>query len=388
MNSHDGPAGGRTPGSISIVAAGDSVITQTMSSCPGQDLLALREIIRAADVRFTNLEVLFNDGEGYPSAESGGTWLSAEPYLIEELKWLGFNLYACANNHTMDWSWDGLRRHLMNLDRAGVVHAGAGKDAGHARIPAYLETAGGRVALISLTTTIPNSGRAGEARQDCQGRPGVNTLRHNRSGYHKLDAARILTAIGEARSRADWVLCSVHSHEHPRGALQSPVRFQIDFCRASVDAGADAVICHGPHVVRAIEIYHGKPILHGLGNFIFQIEPAGCQPADFYEELGLGDSATLADALDARNAAPRWAFLKKPTCWESIVPVWRYEGGALVELKVYPVSLGFGLPTRARGRPAMAGGDQARRIIDRVGCLSRSYGLEIEFMDGIGVAKW
>ncbi|MGE5509132.1 MAG: CapA family protein [Chitinophagales bacterium] len=393
------------PGDISMVATGDSLLTQRLRPYVEPEYLGLLELIRSADVRLTNLETLFNGCSGYPAAESGGTWVSAEPSLSEELKWLGFNLFACANNHSMDWSSGGLLAHLRTLDRAGLVWAGIGKDAGRAREPAYLELGAGRIGLVSLTTTIANAGRAGEPRPDCQGRPGANTLRNAAtyrpaadadggvgrrvvvSQYHQPDADRILAAIRDARRQAGWVLCSMHTHEGLPGEPEKPLPFQRHFAHAAVDAGADAVVCHGPHVVRGVELYGGKPIFHGLGNFIFQNETVKRQPADFYEQFGLGPEATPADAFDARDADPRRSFTGNPAYWESVVAWWRYAGSRLAEVKLYPITLGFGLPRAVRGRPLLASGEQAQRIIARVAELSQAFDVQIRAEDGVGVVQ-
>src|SRR5215471_15467995 len=85
--------------------------------------------------------------------------------------------------------------------------------------------------------------------------------------------------IREARRQADWVIFSLHNHEcGPAGALtaathvglEEPARFAVDFAHAAIDAGADVVAGHGPHLTLGVEIYKDRPILYSLGNFIFE----------------------------------------------------------------------------------------------------------------------
>ena len=67
-----------------------------------------------------------------------------------------------------------------------------------------------------------------------------------------------------------------------------------------IDAGATTYIIHGPHQLRGIDIYKGRPIFYSLGNFIFQNETIDPMPADYYEKYGLPDTALASDLYDAR----------------------------------------------------------------------------------------
>ena len=83
---------------------------------------------------------------------------------------------------------------------------------------------------------------------------------------------------------ADIVIVSLHCHES--GANRSvPADFIPIFAKAVIDAGADVFVGHGPHVLRGIEIYKGKPIFYSLSNFIFQNETVLRMPEDSYEAV-------------------------------------------------------------------------------------------------------
>ncbi len=150
---------------MTFALTGDAIITRRLSPFGKPEYLRMLEVIRSADLAFTNLEVLFHDfSEGYPATHSGGTWMAAEPYLAGELVWAGFDMVSRANNHTMDYSAGGLRATTRALDAVNMVHAGAGENLSRARAPAYLETGGGRVALISVASTFSDEDRAGPQR--------------------------------------------------------------------------------------------------------------------------------------------------------------------------------------------------------------------------------
>ncbi|MCS7369187.1 MAG: CapA family protein, partial [archaeon GBS-70-058] len=280
---------------LSMALTGDSFIATRLSTFTEPLFLKLVEIIRSADVRFTNCEVLINDFKGYPAVQSGGTYAGNESYIADELKWMGFNIVSRANNHAMDYREIGLIETSKNLDRVGIVHAGVGMNLGEAREPKYLETSKGRIAIISAATSFPAEARAGEARPDIQGRPGLNPLRYTitievteemfknlvmlarmmgievkedaeeirvfgqkfkkstkievKYELNKRDLEGNIKAIRNARRMADYVLFSLHDHERGKSIFE-PQPFVEDFARRCIDEGVDVFIGHGPHVLR------------------------------------------------------------------------------------------------------------------------------------------
>src|SRR5690625_3591356 len=93
---------------MSFLATGDSFITRKIPSKENNNFSELVNIINENEFRFTNLEVTTHNFEGFPAAESGGTWSIADPSVLEEIKDFGFNTLAWANNHTLDYSYGGL----------------------------------------------------------------------------------------------------------------------------------------------------------------------------------------------------------------------------------------------------------------------------------------
>ncbi len=165
-------------GDFQIIVTGDSIITRRMSVFREPDFRKLVELLRASDVSVTNAEILFHNYEDPPTTISGGTYMRAEPELIEELAFLGIDMVACANNHAYDFGENGVLTNLRYLERHGMPHAGTGRDLTEARAPAYLDTPRGRVALISVTSSGPQGMRAAEQWRDGKGRPGANLLRY------------------------------------------------------------------------------------------------------------------------------------------------------------------------------------------------------------------
>jgi len=188
--------------------------------------------------------------------------------------------------------------------------------------------------------------------------------------------------IKEARRQADYVILSIHSHEMRGRDKSEPDYFFEKYSRAFIDAGADAVIGHGPHVVRGIEIYKGRPIFYSIGNFIFHTETVRSQPQDQYEKYGLFDPrSNVTDTLDAIAAGYTRGLCVNPDVWEAVLPFWRMEDGEMKELLLYPLELGYELPVYRMGWPRLSG---STGVLERLARRSEGYGTRIDIVDGIG----
>jgi poly-gamma-glutamate capsule biosynthesis protein CapA/YwtB (metallophosphatase superfamily) len=163
--------------SFRFAVAGDSIIDRRISVYDEPGYLQIFDRIRSADAAFTNFEMLVHNFEFPGAPVSGGTYMGAPPWVLDELKWAGFRLFGIANNHAFDFGTEGLLSNLRNLRQAGVVYAGAGENLARARAPGYLDTKKGRVALIACASTFSILSPAGVQRPDMLGRPGLNPLK-------------------------------------------------------------------------------------------------------------------------------------------------------------------------------------------------------------------
>lgn len=427
-------ARGQSPdGNFRIALTGDSIIERRLSVYDDPGYLQMIEGIRTADAAFTNFEMLVHNFEFAGAPVSGGTYMGAPPWVIDELKWAGFRLFATANNHSFDFGTEGLLSNIRHLEQAGVVFAGTGENLARARAPAYLDTPKGRIALISCTSTFSPLSPAGEQRPDLKGRPGLNPLRFKttyivepatletirqlarmgssapaegtrdtvrflgatfRAGDKPgiktepdpRDLAGILAGIREARRQADWVVVSIHAHEGAPGDREKPAEFLAAFAHAAIDAGADVFVGHGPHVLRGIEIYKGKPIFYSLANFVFENDLVPFQPQENYDSMNLPLTATPADFYDARSNNDTRSFPADREMWESVVAQATFNSKReVIKIELQPIVLGFHQSRTHRGRPVPATGDAATSILDRVAKVSASFGTSIEIRQGIGV---
>ena len=395
---------------------------------------ALAEEIKKADVRMTNLETTVTEYDCYCSSFSGGTPMTAHPKLLQEVKDFGFQACGCANNHAMDFSFNGLLSTMRHLDAAGLKRAGIGNDLEEASAPATIETDHGKVAFFAQTAVYygNDSGRAGYSHDGIPPRPGVNGLRHideslvtreqmdylkqlaedtmvnaeddlgKAFGYaapddgtftfgtvkfrvaektgkfsrcNEKDMQRTEKAIAEAKKTHDYIVCSIHSHQFP-GRVEHEVDYYVEeFCHRCIDAGADAVFGTGTHQLKAIEIYKGKPIFYCLGNFFFHPEYVKKISADVIEGFGFPLELSGEEVVRRRKARATAAMEHSIPVYQSMIPFWTMEDGKLVSIKLLPVELGIDQPYGLRGFPSPA---KPEAIIDHLNMVCKPYGTELK----------
>ena len=162
---------------FTFTAAGDAIINRRLRVFEEEQFRSLVDHVREADLSVVNLETLLHDYEGYPAANSGGTYMQSPPWVADELTWAGFDAFATATNHAFDYSHGGMMATVRELDQRNIPHAGLGENLARARAPAYIDTPAGRGALISACSTITPGSIAGQQRPDVGGRPGIAPLR-------------------------------------------------------------------------------------------------------------------------------------------------------------------------------------------------------------------
>lgn len=424
---------------FTVVAVGDLIVSRALTKGRHAGFGEVVSILRDADVTFGNMETNIFDIRsfaGSPQAEYGGAYHVSLPELGPDLKEMGFNLVSFANNHSFDWGVEGMRETMRALDQNEIVHAGVGENLAQAGASRFLETKRGRVALISCATTFTPMSRACDPAGEAPGRPGVNGLRLSRTvvvpqeklailgevrdllpggndirlgadvvvlegmcykagavaGYsyeaNPLDLQNILRNLRRGKQFSDFCIVTNHGHE-PGNWSQEPADYEQAFAHQLIDAGADAYIVHGPHQLRGIEIYKGKPIFYSLGNFIMDDlrTPVG---ADMFDAYGK-DPATHTDA-DVTAAEMSTGYdtapgFSDPVYYESVIAVSRYEDNRLAELRLHPIELGHSERFANRGVPRIASASQSRVILERLQKLSAPFGTKIALESNVGIIR-
>ena len=420
--------------SLRIALAGDAIISRKLSVYKEPAFLKMVNLLRGADAAFANLEMLFHDYESYPAHQGGGTYMRADPQMAQELSWAGFDLLSLANNHAGDYGVEGMRQTIKHVDQAGMIYAGVGESLTEAREAKYMETANGRIAFIACSASFPDHIRAGKSRGDMPSRPGINPLRsrttqvispeqmqelvnigkstgnisetyqagnrlrlwgqtfelgdkpHIKTEPSQEDLEEIATIVRNAKQMSDIAILSLHTHQR-KGNNSVSADFIETFAHAMIDAGADVVVGHGPHTLRGIEIYKGKPIFYSLNNFMFQNETLLRLPNENYKNYNMGVDKHLGDYNARRSRNGTAGFPARASVWESVIAVPAWKKGQLESIAIYPITLGFGTPVQVRGRPMLASEELGKKIIEDLNNLSKPYGTEIEWKEGIGIIK-
>lgn len=430
---------------MKFTAVGDVLVQKRLPENFYEGFEEIRDFIMQGDARFFNLETTLNyEGECFASQFSGGTYIRTNPEMYYDMLEYGFNMTTANNNHAFDYSYEGLQRTIETLDESDIVHAGLGQNLGEAAAPRYLETEKGRVALIAVNTSFNPAMRAGEQSKRVIGRPGVNGVGVTRKimlpeedfrtvqaigektkinesknitrkeGYypelpegvaelgdllfvkgdsHKVifevnekDLQRLKSSIKEAKMAADYVLVSVHNHQIWEEKKDTVPPFLEELMHTIIDAGADAVVGHGPHLLRAIEVYNEKPIFYSLGDFVIQLYDVAFAPEDFYASYGMKSESSVMELLEKRSAGFTRGLMEQDVMLETVIPFWETDkDNKLTSLRLMPVKASKGEGKHVEGLPKPVSNPE---FINHLAELSKPYGVDIEMKDGIAVCHW
>jgi poly-gamma-glutamate capsule biosynthesis protein CapA/YwtB (metallophosphatase superfamily) len=252
-----------------------------------------KAVLEAADITAGNLETPITT-RGTP-AEDKLFVFRGTPEAIPALKEAGFDYLSLANNHTLDYGWEGLSDTMDYLDDADLQHAGSGNDDREAFTPAYIESNGMTVAFVSVTRVVPEVSWKAD--------------RTHAGVAEAYTPNRAEAAIKDAKQNADIVVVMVHWGEERK---ETPVATQTDLGHRFVDAGADLVIGSHPHVLQGFEAYKGKWIAYSLGNFVFSTTKSSKT-----SETGVLNAECKKDGACSLKFQPMFATNSQPAPMEA-----------------------------------------------------------------------
>lgn len=429
---------------MKFTAAGDAIIQRRIYD-EFEGYNELTDFIMQGDARFFNLETTLNyEGETCASQFSGGTYIRTNPEVLDDLKKFGFNMTSFNNNHVLDFSYGGLEATLDAVNKSGLVHSGVGNNLAEASAPRYLDTKNGRVALIAVNTTFNPAMMAGEQTDRVPGRPGINGLRIQshvelpkedmenikriakltninaareivrKEGYYPeldesecelgelkfkvgethrhvstinpKDIKRVEKAIYEAQLQADYIIVSVHSHQLSGDKKENPSQFLIDFAHHCIDMGANAIVGHGPHLLRPIEVYKDSPIFYSLGDFILQLYSIEFAPNEFFENHGLTPASTVHELLKSRSKNFTVGLMADPKMFRAVIPCWETEGTKLKKITLMPVEMSMTSHKADQGLPRRV---YTSEICDYLAEMCQDYGTKLTMQqDGLISVEW
>ncbi|MBL7142179.1 MAG: CapA family protein [Candidatus Pacebacteria bacterium] len=212
--------------------------------------LKIADYFKKTDIVFGNLEGIISDkGTKIGSIYS----FRADPKAMEGLVFAGFSVVSLANNHALDYGKDALEDCLVRLKDSGIDYVGAGFNEKEAFSLVIEEINGTKIGFLAYTDLGPEVWRAREESS------GIAWIEDS-------DFGKIGQDIQKAKNNVDVLIVSIHSGEE---YVQELTPFQLNFTKMAIEAGADLIVGHHPHVVQRDEKYEQKYIFYSLGNFIF-----------------------------------------------------------------------------------------------------------------------
>jgi poly-gamma-glutamate capsule biosynthesis protein CapA/YwtB (metallophosphatase superfamily) len=432
---------------FTFAGVGDIILRHPVAQLADPSFQGLIQNLRDADVAFANMEGTIIDYDNLPTEGIRGGMPKSG---IADLKAMGIKIMNHANNHTMDSGTSGMiATNTMLLD-AGIAQAGTGKNLQEARSPAYISTPKGRIALVGMFSQDPTSGPAPASTDgatykegDEGGVPGLNALRvtqtnivtedqlealrkirdsvyarRNEPAYaypmatipanepkdrlelfgqaykagpkpgelswtmNPQDLHEILRSIRDGKEYADFMVVTIHchqnSHAYQQYSFDSDVPdFLVELAHKAIDNGADVFIGHGVHTLRGVEIYKGKPIFYGVSNFINELAQSS---------VPQNPGGDLTQAESANMSADGSPFTTSNNL-EALLTTSRYDGGHLVEVRLYPADLGRDKkrPLSRQGIPMTPSPEVARQILEKVQTISKPFGTTISIENNVGV---
>jgi poly-gamma-glutamate synthesis protein (capsule biosynthesis protein) len=319
---------------VSIVAVGDIMLGgkgRSRFEADGYDFpfAATRELLQTGGIVIGNLETALTDA-GVPFADKKYTFRNPPDKVAKALKQAGFDIVSLANNHSMDYGEAGLRDTLAALDRVEVHHHGAGLNVAEARKPRIFSLENGQtVAFLAYSNTFP---------QEFWATANMAGTAFGHEAYVRQDIAKLV------EQEIDIIVVSFHWGQERSTELRS---YQPLLAHAAIDAGADLVIGHHPHILQAVEQYQSGLILYSLGNYAF---------------------STFS-----------------PHVHTSVVAKINFKDGEVVGLEMKPVNINnFDVQLQPR---ILTGGDAEKVYLD-LQALSAGFGTELEFLNDSINLQW
>jgi poly-gamma-glutamate synthesis protein (capsule biosynthesis protein) len=314
-----------TATSVTIVAGGDVVGVRSISTIlanQGGDAVfrGVKDVLKKADLALVNLETPLTKGG------DAQTWkdvvFKGDPRLAPAMAKAGIDVVTMANNHAGDMGDSGLMDSIRYVRKAGIKVCGAGRDLADARAPRFFTVDGVRVAFLGFTDVLP------------VGYPATSSSPGTSPG--RSDVGAVKAAVRDAAKEADYVVVAWHWNFE---LTTAPSSLEASEGKAMIDAGADLVIGHHPHVLQGVQAYHGGFIAWSTGNLVFD------------HMTGTLNQTMLVSAQISRRR---------------------------IKVDLVPVTIAYD------GRPKVAYGGVAATILSRVKSFSSRLGTKVSINDEVG----
>ncbi len=361
------------PGDIVVTAVGDMIFNEQISHLADPDHKSIFRLMQEADIAYGNLEFSINN---HPEEQRPFYNFGVPREFAWEVAAIGINMVSMANNHALDFGPEGLKDCLKALDLTSITYAGAGLTLAEAHQPGTTKVQGQKTkfALLSYMRYW-----TAKYRSSNPSAPSLATINpavilvakdgktESIEGAVEGDVIAMQDDIVLAKRHTDVMMVSLHNHDvshHRAYGIQdkTPPNDEIMY-HAAVDAGADMVIGSGPHVLRGIEIYKGKPIFYSLGDFIYQYRTPSKIPIDLIHQRDT--------EIDRRANESVWDRRDTPQTFEGVIVRMTLNKEKLRKVQLIPVVIDDEGPLY--GVPRLVSDKKAQEILANIQRLSDPY---------------
>lgn len=360
---------------VSLLMVGDLVLDEPD---PDRFFDAARAVLQSGDLVVGHVETPYTlrgrEQAGDVPAEA------ADPAKLASLARAGFHAASLAGNHVYDQGDEGVADTLAGLREQGIAGFGAGLDLAAARAPAVLERGGKRFGFLSYNCVGPRLSWAARDKGGCAyvqvishyepegANPGGPPLAFTFPVPATLDAMQ--ADIVALRPRVDVLVVALH-----KGLVHTPAQlamYERPVARAAIEAGADIVVGHHPHIARGIEFYKGKPIFHGLGNFVTVTRALNVEGNDHPARLAWAERRRKLFGFVPDPSMPCYPF--HPESRNTMIADCRIDAAGQVSAGFRPCWID------EDGAPQVLGqGAQGQAVVDYLAGIGRAAGMDTAF---------
>lgn len=361
--------------SVSLLMVGDIILDEPDAE---QYFDFCRDTLKAGDFVIGHVEVPHTTRGTEQSTDIPAP--PADPANLGALKTAGFNVATLAGNHIHDSGLHGIEDTITTLNNLGVSTTGAGINLTAAKYPAIVEKKGLKLGVLSYNCVGPREGWATSNKAGCayvqvlthyeleQATPGATPAIFTFANPESV--TKMSNDIKQLRQQCDIVVVSLH-----KGVVHTPAHiemYEYPVSYAAIDAGADIVLGHHAHIARGIEIYNGKPIYHGLGNFVTVTHALSTFGNDSPERLAWANKREKLFGFKPDGDMPFYPF--HPESRNSMIAYCTITNSGLEEIGYLPVYID------KQGRPHIVHDDiEGKAVFDYIAEISKTAGLKTRY---------
>jgi poly-gamma-glutamate capsule biosynthesis protein CapA/YwtB (metallophosphatase superfamily) len=361
---------------VRIAAVGDLIVDR-----PGPDdfFAPATGLLRAADVTIGQLEVPHATTTAVATVDVPAP--PADPAHLAAVARAGFDILTLAGNHIADAGGEGIAETIAAAEGAGLLTTGAGANLGRATDPAIVVRNGQRIAVLSYNCVGPTDSWATSRR------PGAAYVRVH-SHYEAIGAnpggppsvhtfadpgslAQMRQRIAAVAADVDVLVVALH-----KGLVHVPAElaaYETEVAHAAVDAGASLVVSHHAHIMRGVELYRGRAIFHGLGNFVTVTDALTPADAEVEEQRRWAERRRKLFGFEPDPRLPSW-YPFHPESRNTAVALAEFTQSGQARYGVVPCWIDDD------ARPVPHGDDDVgRAVIDYLRRISAEEGFDTQF---------